>query len=333
MIYLFLIILNLLFFFYSEKIALRLKLIDYPDGKRKLHFNPVPLSGGLIVLFNIFLLFLESLLSNFYQPNTNLEFAIFLLGCCIIFFIGFIDDRHNLSPNLKFSLLLCSILLLLLLQPKLLIREINLTFFTIEDIGFYTYPWTLICFLLFLNAVNMFDGINSQVTSYSIFFLIYLAITTSYSFNCIILIFGLIFFLLKNFHGRAFLGNSGSYLLAFILAYFSIQAYNSRDILFAEEIVLLMIIPGIDLMRLFIYRILKKRSPFSSDRDHLHHYILKKYSSLNTLLIIQSIIWINFLIGYYNKNLLVYLIIIIITIYTFVIFKLQGNGKNTSSYK
>ena len=315
--------------------AKKLNLIDLPDGKRKIHSNPTPLLGGLIVLFNIFLFSLIAASSNFFELrsffllNNNLEFFVFFLGCCFVFAIGFVDDRQNLSPNLKFLLLSCSILLLLFFDQTLLIKEINLTFSLKRNIGVYSYPWTLICFLLFLNAVNMFDGINSQVTLYSIFFLIYLSITTSYTLLCICLIVGLLFFLLKNFNGKAFLGDSGSYLLAFILAYLSIKSYNKGDIVFADEIVLLMAVPGIDLMRLFVCRILKKRHPFSPDREHLHHYLLKKFNKVKTILIIQSIIWVHFFVGYFYKNLILYLLISVVFAYGFIIFKIKNNEKDT----
>ena len=70
------------------------------------------------------------------------------------------------------------------------------------------------------------------------------------------------------------MGDSGTYLISFILGYMSIKFYNNQDIVFADEIVLVMLIPGLDLMRLFFFRILQKRHPFSPDRQHLHHYVL-----------------------------------------------------------
>ena len=57
-----------------------------------------------------------------------------------------------------------------------------------------------------------------------------------------------------------------------------------------------MLIPGIDLMRLFFLRILKKTSPFKGDKNHIHHYLIKKYSPLIAVAIIQTLIWLPFLI-------------------------------------
>ena len=44
-------------------------------------------------------------------------------------------------------------------------------------------------------------------------------------------------------------------------------------------------IPGIDMMRVFLLRILKGKNPFSSDQSHLHHYLIKNLSLKQTLTI------------------------------------------------
>ena len=79
---------------------------------------------------------------------------------------------------------------------------------------------------------------------------------------------------------------------------FAIKLYNFNYFQTVDEIVLLMIIPGIDLMRLFCQRIIKhKRSPFSADRKHLHHLLSDKFGWLKTFFIMNSLIVIPFLIG------------------------------------
>ena len=60
-----------------------------------------------------------------------------------------------------------------------------------------------------------------------------------------------------------------------------------------------MIIPGIDLIRLFITRILKVSHPFKPDRNHLHHILLRKYNLITVNLIVQSLIIIASMGGYY----------------------------------
>ena len=136
----------------------------------------------------------------------------------------------------------------------------------------------------------MFDGINLQSFNYSIIIF------------CSILIFYLVHLMLKiiliaiftygylNYQNRSFLGDSGSLLIAFLVGYFFIKLYNLDVINYTDEVVIYMLVPGIDLIRLFFKRIYIKRNPLSSDRFHLHHLLLSKYSYKKTIIILTSLI-------------------------------------------
>ena len=138
----------------------------------------------------------------------------------------------------------------------------------------------------------MFDGFNLQSGIYSLIFIIFLFYKGLNNYLFIILIIFNLFFLFQNNRNKCFLGDSGTYLISFILGYMSIKFYNNQDIVFADEIVLVMLIPGLDLMRLFFFRILKKRHPFSPDRHHLHHYVLDHLGEKRALLVLMSCIFI-----------------------------------------
>ena len=71
-----------------------------------------------------------------------------------------------------------------------------------------------------------------------------------------------------------FLGDSGTYTLAFIISYIIIKSHNIEEI-YPEEIFIILSLPGLDMLRLFILRIFKGKNPFHSDRNHIHHLILK----------------------------------------------------------
>ena len=90
------------------------------------------------------------------------------------------------------------------------------------------------------------------------------------------LFFPAVIFLFFNFQNKVFLGDS-VLLLGFILSCIFIKFHNEQYI-YADQIVLLMIIPGIDMLRVAINRVIKKQHPFKADQSHLHHLILKKYS-------------------------------------------------------
>ncbi len=114
----------------------------------------------------------------------------------------------------------------------------------------------------------MFDGINLQVGLYALFIFLFFILNDFNKVFFISLSIGIIFFLILNFKSESFLGDGGSYLLSFLIGYFFIKMYNFEYILFADQVALFMLLPGLDLMRLFITRIIKKRHPFSADRNH-----------------------------------------------------------------
>ena len=137
---------------------------------------------------------------------------------------------------------------------------------------------------------------------------------------------GLITFIILNYQFKSFLGDSGSYVLAFIFGYFFIKLYNQTDTIKVDQVVLFMIIPGLDLIRLFTIRIINGYNPFTPDRNHLHHILSKKFNLIKTNLIIQSLIIIPSILGYYLG--FTYLILLVQSIiYFYIIYK----GKIISS--
>ena len=136
----------------------------------------------------------------------------------------------------------------------------------------------------------MFDGINLQSSVYSLIVFLSIIFFFKYSLFIVILIICLINFCYLNHKNKSFLGDSGTLLTGFIISYIFIKLYNSKVITSADEIVIFMIIPGIDLLRLFIIRIYKKRNPLSSDRLHLHHLLLDKLGYTKTLTFIITLI-------------------------------------------
>ena len=300
------IVINTLIFLYHEKIASLLRLYDKPDSIRKIHKLNVPLTGGLIVLLNITIVIVFLLAENSYLNKINIfedkkDLIIFTLSFILFFLIGFFDDKYEISANKKFLIMTIFLIPIVIFSDDLMIEQIRLTFMETK----YSLPfpisifWTILCFLLFINAMNMFDGINYQVGLFSIFICIFFLINNYFIILFILTIIGLLNFLFLNHKNKAFLGDNGSYLLAFIFSYFFVKIYNQEAHIYSDYIVLIMIIPGIDLIRLFITRILKGYHPFKPDRNHLHHILLRKYNLITVNLIIQFLIILPSICGYF----------------------------------
>ncbi|WP_440912517.1 MraY family glycosyltransferase [Candidatus Pelagibacter sp.] len=318
---------NLLLFLGNKKIASILDLYDKPDNNRKTHKFNVPLTGGIIIILNIILISIYLLINTNNLLNLNVflnkqDFLFFLICSVSVFLLGFFDDKFKISSTKKFLIMMLLFLILIILSNNLLIKEIRLSFIQNSYFlnNYISIIWTLLCFLLFVNALNMFDGINYQVTIYSIMICIYFILNDYYNIFFIILKISLLFFLVLNHYNKAFLGDSGSYLLAFIFSYFFIKFYNQTNIINADEIVLFMIIPGLDLMRLFIYRIYKGNYPFTPDRNHLHHIVLLNNNLIVTNIKIFSLTAIPVIINLYVG--FTYLLLITqVIFYTYFILK------------
>ena len=327
---LFFIFINFFFLINFSKIKIFHLNIDKPDKKRKFHSKPTPLAGGMLIFLNLIIYcfiykLTDTKLENevFFNDESSLNYFIMIFS--IIFLLGFVDDKINLRANFKFLVLTLVILCLLVLDHNLVIRDIKFSFFE-RNFGLNTFSFffTIFCFLVFINAFNMFDGINLQSGLYSI--LIFSCITLFYSNSLLtkILFISLIFFSYLNFKNRTFLGDSGSLLISFIISYLFIKLYNLKYINYADEIILYMIIAGLDLIRLFIIRIANKKNPLSSDRNHLHHILINKFSFKKTLFIILSLIILPILLNYLGFYNLISILITVLA-YSILLFVSRKN--------
>tara|TARA_A100001015_G_scaffold66072_1_gene72984 strand:+ start:200 stop:592 length:393 start_codon:yes stop_codon:yes gene_type:complete len=125
-----------------------------------------------------------------------------------------------------------------------------------------------------------------------------------------------------NFKNKSFLGDSGSLLIPFVIGYIFIKLYNNDIIYYADEIVIFMLIPGLDLIRLFFKRILQKKNPLHPDKFHLHHLLISKFSHTRTLFMIMILILLPILFNFLSFQKIV-IIIITSIIYTIIIKKIS----------
>ena len=140
-------------------------------------------------------------------------------------------------------------------------------------------------------------------------------------FICILLILFLLFLNLSN---KLFLGDGGIFLLGIIISISLIFEHNiQKNILYADEIFLLLLLPGIDLIRLTIIRIYNRRNPFFGDRNHIQHLLTSKFSLFyaNFILLIVSLIPI-LLFSWVQLNFYIVLCSFL-TIYFFLILTLR----------
>jgi UDP-GlcNAc:undecaprenyl-phosphate GlcNAc-1-phosphate transferase len=317
---------NLSFLFFFNKLSKLINLFDIPNDNRKLHKIPIAAIGGFLIFVNLFIYFIFTEYKYFYlniplSDFNNYDFAIFFIFSTLFFLIGLYDDKFNLNSNFKLILFSLIIIILLFLTNNLLLTYLKFSFLLNPiDISYIAFPFLILCFLLYLNAFNMFDGINLQSSLYSQSIFLIFILRGIFIDISLIMILSLIFFSYLNFKNKCFLGNSGALLIAFILAFLFIKSQNTLHPFLADEIFLAMAVPGFDLLRLAIQRICRKKNPFHPDRKHIHHLLLKRIGYNKTLLVVISIIiipnYLSILYGYTE-----YFIILTLFIYSYIILK------------
>ena len=262
---------------YRQKIGKKIKLIDRPDKIRKFHKKATPLLGGIMI-------FSSYILINFYliifQELTKISLIIFTCCfCCLV--LGLIDDIKKFSYKYKFLILIIIFFLFISLDQNL---RINKIFFLTLNKEFYlnylSIPFTILCLLLLINAINLIDGIDGLCILISAIFLIWVANTfKNIDPLYIVVIISLIYILYLNLKKNIFLGNSGSLFLGCLIGLNVIVNYNqeiSKLHYPVENIFIALMMPGLDMLRVFAIRIFNNKNPFLADRTHLH-YLLSDY--------------------------------------------------------
>ena len=324
--------LNLILFLSYDYLSKKINICDFPDNTRKIHSVPTPCIGGVFLFINIFILYILSFFNNnffynFFLLNLYEAKYAFIISTFLIFIIGIVDDKIKLNSYLRFFLLII-LTFFVTLNDNFRIEYLAFSFTEINiNLGLYSYIFTIICFLLFINAFNFYDGINLQNGIYSLILSLIIIYYNSSILLFYAVLFFLFFFLILNFKKKIFLGDNGTYLLSLIFGLYFIKLYNDRIILHADEIFIIMLIPGLDLFRLFFERISNGKNPFFPDRNHIHHLLLKKidYLKVNFVLVLLNIIP-YFLYKFMTHKY--FIILITVISYFFLIFYLKKNVKN-----
>ena len=262
---------------------------------RSSHKTLATRTGGI----GIFLTVLIISLYYYFQGIELFDYSLFIpLG--IMFVTGVYDDLYNADFKLKF--------LLQIIVAKILIDQGYVISNYYGLFGLYEVPWllaqlsTMFVFLIIVNAINFIDGIDGMAISEAIKVILVIEFFSNDLTNIALLgfivvasILPLYFFNFKN-KKKVFLGDSGSLLLGTIISVYAFY-FLGEDYSFKEDfsfnktlfIVLALIYPLTDLLRVFLIRTKNKKSPFEPDQNHLHHIILRDKAHIYKLIFIQAL--------------------------------------------
>lgn len=264
------------------RVAEEKKMFDVPDA-RKLHTKPIASLGGV----GIFIGFLLSTLLSV-SNKTNPEFQYFFASAIVIFFLGLKDDILIISPVKKF-----------LGQVAAAAILIHLAGIRIDSmhglLGFNHIPsylgvfFSYITIIVIINAFNLIDGVDGLAGSLGVLttsllgLYFYSAGLSSYALLAFSMTASLLGFLYFNFQpAKIFMGDSGSLLVGLINAILVIKfitVADTRNVSIPLDSAVaigfsFMVVPLLDTLRVFSLRVYRRRSPFSPDRNHIHHLLL-----------------------------------------------------------
>lgn len=272
-------IVTLILCLFADSIAQRLKLLDFPGG-RKSHKRPTPLMGGVSLLLGFYPWIAIWAITN-PVPVAPLVLPI-VLCAAVLTILGLIDDRIHLSATFRLGFCLAAIMVTIWFTPEISVRHVSwnhgsgsVTLTTILGLCMGT-----VSVVALIQAANLADGKNGLLISLGLAWLYFLRaeLSTEIAFVLLSLSGVLAVLLAFNLAGRLFLGDGGSYGLATFIGLMALLAAEAPTTKAAsDQIALIFLLPVVDMARLMIVRTLRGRSPFAGDRDHLHHHLLTAF--------------------------------------------------------
>jgi UDP-GlcNAc:undecaprenyl-phosphate GlcNAc-1-phosphate transferase len=331
---LFFLILNYYFLCNFYKISLYLGIFDKPS-KRKIHKYKVANIGGVFFLINFLLILIAGYLLKiklfYFNFGNTVQYSAFILTFVLFFILGFLDDKNNLSYKIKFIFSILFLFFLIKIDNNLIIDHLKFSFLEKPlPLGNFGILFTILCVLLFINSCNMIDGLNLLSVSYFFFIIFFFILSKCISVFFFLLIFYYVFFIYLNYKNKIFLGDNGTISISFVISYFFIKSYNANLISNVDIIFIIMSVPGLDMLRLFLERIFKRKNPFIADSNHLHHLLLFKFQNKNiaSLLMFFLLLFPYFLTFTKLSNFLVILIILLVYFTILFILKINKRKKN-----
>lgn len=270
-----------------RQLALRIGLVDNPDGRRKLHRGRVAVSGGIPVYLTALIGVAAVLIIPSSSGQALAEHPEFLLGLlggtAVIVLVGVIDDSRGMRGRQK---LLGQIIAAgVLVGSGLVIQKISL-FGHLYDLGIMAVPFTMFWLLGAINAFNLIDGVDGLASSIGLIIALGLAgmaampdsQNQAYAVIAVALAGSLAGFLVYNFPpARIFLGDSGSMLIGLVLGAMAIRCSlkgPATAALVAPTVI--WTIPIFDVAMAILRRKMTGKSVYETDRGHLHHRLIAR---------------------------------------------------------
>ncbi len=284
------------------KIALDKNIVDNPDA-RKLQRVPVPVLGGVAVVFGILV---ALSVSQLFVDCSSL-FTI-VLAMVIMLFIGTMDDILDIPSTTRFVLEIL-VALMIIYTCDYSLDNLHGLWGVHELSPWVSLPLTVVTVVGIINAINLIDGVDGYSSGYcmmacsifGVFF--YIVGDMPMTLLAVACVAALIPFFLHNVFGRTskmFIGDGGTLLMGCVMSVFVLNIlktstacveYSGWGMGLVPLSLAVLCIPVFDTVRVMVMRILRGTSPFHADKTHLHHLFIEMgFSHIGTTI---SILFLN----------------------------------------
>lgn len=255
-------------------------------NERKIHTGTIPRLGGLGIFAGFGLTFLGVIflpIGPFPHLAISGRFWPIVVSSMLLFALGLADDFRSLRARFKFGVQTCLAIFVVAMGYRF--RTVELPFFGLGslDLGWFSYPLTVVWIVGVSNAINLIDGMDGLAGTVSCIvaatFAVFFYATNDYASAvlCCILIGAVAGFLAYNKpKASIFMGDGGALFLGFVLAVFPLlnQTHGGREELGILSAITALIIPIYDTFAAMLRRYRAHVSFFTPDRGHLHHKLL-----------------------------------------------------------
>ena len=319
-------------------IALDMNIVDNPDA-RKLQRVPIPVLGGVAIMFGMFVSL--SICQLVYDCS---DLFTIVLAMSIMLYIGTIDDMMDLSPRLRFFVEI-GLALMLMYTCGYSINDFHGLWGFFEVPLYVSLPLTVVTVVGLINAINLIDGVDGYSSGYSIMACVIFGIFFAFVGDITMVMLActcaasLMPFFCHNVFGKTskmFIGDGGTLVMGTVMSIFVLNmlksgtlcsAYASWGVGLVPLTLAILAIPVFDTVRVMSFRIIRGNSPFHPDKTHLHHlFIDMGFSHIGTtccillLNILDVFVWyITYRLGA-NVDVQLYVVVAMALLSTFGIY-------------
>ena len=278
--------------------ANEMHLYDDAQDERKVHKGNVPRLGGVsfvpAILFSLLIVIaimsIYSPISMTFKYGSITQIMLALSGCVLLYLVGIMDDVIGVSYKNKFVIQILSALFIC--TSGLWIKDLHGLFGIHALHPLFGIPITIVIIVLIINAINLIDGVDGLASGlcvigtigYSMVFFykdmnIYMMLASS--ILGLLLVFYFYNTLGKPGVNKTFMGDTGSLTMGYLLAVFAVKlttidvpkghGNDGSYFIYAASLVL---IPVMDVFRVFFARIRDGKGPFFPDKRHIHHKLM-----------------------------------------------------------